>query len=286
VKQTPEGCEAAAGSALIGLIPAPDTLVVPEPLRELARESLPVIEWSTREQQLRFLQEVQQQRDTITTLRREPLLADAQAALQEANQAYNEMVFVLLDGDSQALREQEARLSAASERVGALQRQFDHEGACSLGPVRVVGVAAVFALVEPPDEALVDERPSIAAAAEKHVIDHETRHGRPVTNVSGEHDQYPYDLHSEGPGGTRCIEVKGTTTGKVLLSEPERRAAMKLGQFYYLYIVVDPLGEQPRLTIIRDPLARMDYDGVLYSGARYVYSAATWRGAADEEIAL
>lgn len=286
VKQTPEGCEAAAGSALVGLIPAPDTFLVPEPLRDLARAPQPVIEWSIREQQLRLLSDAQQLRRQITDLRREPLLADAQAALKEANRAYNEMALALLDGDPQALREQEARLAAAKERITALERQFDHEGACSLGPVSLVGVAAVLSLAEPPDKALVDERPFVADAAMKHALEYESRHGRHAVDVSGEHDQYPYDLHSTGPGGVRCIEVKGTTTGKVLLSEPERRAAKRLGQSYYLYIVADPLGEQPRLTIIRDPLARMDHDDVLYSSARYVYGAATWRAATDEDIAL
>jgi hypothetical protein len=30
----------------------------------------------------------------------------------------------------------------------------------------------------------------------------------------------------------------------------------------------------------------MDYDEVLYSGARYVYNASTWQAAADEETFL
>ena len=286
VRQTPEGCVGAAGSALVALIPAPDSFLVPEPLRELARAPEPVIAWSIHEQQLRFLWEVQQQRQQITTLRREPFLADARAGLQEANQAYNDVAFALLDGDPLQLHKAEAQLRAAKERIAGLERQFDHESACSLGPMRVVGVAAVLSLVGPPDEAFVNDRPSIAAAAAKHALDYETSHGRHAVDVSGEHDQYPYDLHSTGPGGVRCIEVKGATTGKVLLSEPERRAAKRLGQSYYLYIVVDPLGERPKLTIIRDPLAQMEYDDVLYSGARYVYTAATWRGAADEEVPL
>ncbi len=110
--------------------------------------------------------------------------------------------------------------------------------------------------------------------------------GRTAIDVSGEHDQYPYDLHSTGPGGTRCIEVKGTTTSRFLLSKNQRRAAHKLGKSYYLYIVRDPLGNHPHLTIIRDPLSKMDYDDVLYSGVRYVYNASTWRAAADEQEML
>jgi hypothetical protein len=37
---------------------------------------------------------------------------------------------------------------------------------------------------------------------------------------------------------------------------------------------------------VRDPLSKMDYDHVLYSGARYVYQTTTWQAAADEETTL
>ena len=144
----------------------------------------------------------------------------------------------------------------------------------------------MFSLAEPLEQDLSDARPDVAAAAEELARRHEERQGRRVRDVSGEHDKYPYDIHSTGPGGVRCIEVKGTTTGKIILSENQRRAARRLGRSYYLYAVRDPLGEHPRLTIIRDPLSRLDHDEVLYSGARYVYNPTTWRAAADEEIPL
>ena len=286
VKQTVEDCESAAASSLIDLIPAPDTFLVPETLWNLAQSRQAVIEWSVHEQQLHLLQEVQQQRASITDLRREPLLADAQAAVAEANRAYNQLAFASFDANPLALHQAEARREEAQARIMTLKRRFDHEAACSLGPTRVVGAAVVFSLVEPPERDLSDERPDVAAAAEKLVRQYEERQGRTVKDVSGEHDQYPYDVHSTGPGGVRCIEVKGTTTGSVKMSENQRRAAKRLGKSYYLYIVRDPLGKQPTLTIIRDPVSKMNHDEVLYSGARYVYGATTCRTAADEEITL
>jgi superfamily II DNA or RNA helicase len=285
VKQTMEGLCPAAASSLIDLILA-DTFLIPETLKDLAQTPQPVIEWSINEQQLPFLQEVQQQREFITGLRQEPLLADAQAAVQETDRTYNELVFASFDADAQALRQAEVRREEAQARVAALNRQFEHEGACSLGPTRVVGVAAVFSLAEPPEQDLSDERPDVAAAAERWVLEYERRQKRSVRDVSGEHDKYPYDVHSTGPGGVRCIEVKGTTTGRIMLRENQRRAARRLGKSYFLYVVHDPLGEHPRLTIIRDPLSRLDHDEVLYSGARYVYNSTTWHAAADEEISL
>jgi superfamily II DNA or RNA helicase len=284
VKQTESGLEAAAAASLIDLVPESDAFKVPDALAALASDPEPVIAWSIRKQQLPFLRRTAAQRAEITTLRRDPLLADAQAAERAAAMAYNDLVFGI--DEAEDLDELEAERERTAERVEALTWHFDHEGACSLGPTRVIGVAAVFSLVEPPTEDMQDERPDVGAKAEELVRAYEERQGREAINVSGEHDQYPYDVHSEGPGGPRCIEVKGTTTGNFKLSENQRRAAHKLRHFYYLYIVSDPLGEHPRLAIIRDPIAKMDYDAVLYSGARYVYNAGTWRAATDEEVAL
>jgi hypothetical protein len=285
VKQTPEGYESAAAAALIDLVPARDTVLVPKVLSEMAGAPQPVVEWSITRQQLPFLEGVQQQRDIITQMRKESLLGDAKAAAKKATDAYNELVFAELSDDNEQRKARELR-DQLQARLGELSRQFDREGGCSLGPVRVLGAAAVFSMIDAPEEDLVDEKPTIAAAAELLAQQYEEKHGRTAKNVSGEHDQYPYDLHSQGPGGLRCIEVKGTTTGQVKLSENQRRAATKLGNSYYLYIVRDPLGDHPRLSIIRNPLSKMKYDDVLYSGARYVFNASTWQAAAEEETEL
>jgi hypothetical protein len=284
VKQTTAGYESAAAASLIDLVPTSDAFIVPEALIELAHEPRAVIEWSIREQQLSFLEKVRRQREYVTTLRRESLLADAKMALKEANETYNELAFASFD--NAGLHKAELLKEQAQARVAALSWQFEHEDACSLGPTRVIGVVAVFSLAEAPEEDLVDERPDIGITAEKLARRYEEHQGRDAKNVSGEHDLYPYDLHSSGPGGVRCIEVKGTTTGRILLRENQRRAAKRLGRSYYLYIVRDPLGDQPHLTIVRDPLSKMNHDDVLYSGARYVYDAATWHAASDEETTL
>jgi hypothetical protein len=284
VKQTEDGCEGAPASSLIDLVPGSDDFLVSETLMDQACDPEPVMTWSTKEQQLPFLDKIQKERLAITQLRRDPLIMDAQLAKREAFAAYNELAFSLTEDE--AFDELETERNKAADRIKNLEWRFDHEGVCSLGPAHIVGVAAIFSLIEPPGDDLQDERPDIGAKAEALAQAYEARQHRKAVNVSGEHDQYPYDLHSTGPGGTRCIEVKGTTTGNFILRETQRRAARKLGKSYYLYIVHDPLSENPRLTIIRDPLSKMDYDDVLYSGARYRYNASTWRAAADEETML
>jgi hypothetical protein len=281
LRQTPDGMSSVPASQLIDLVPTDELFVVPDSLRTLSRLPQTAVDWSTDQLQLPFLAQARRGRDVVTALRREPLLADAISAERAAQEAYDDLVFSGEDSADADQQRERARL-----RVQALGRQFDQEAACSLGPTRVIGVAAVFSLVGEPEEELIDERPHIADAAMAHARQYEQRKGRATRDVTGNHTDYPYDLHSTGPGGVRCIEVKGTTTGRVILSETEWRAAQRLRHSYYLYIIRDPLDEQPTLTIVRDPWDKMTHDDLLYSGARYVYNARTWQSAADESTPL
>jgi len=281
VRQTPESLVPAPASALTDLLPETGAPLVPQALQGLARDPQVVVNWNIQQQQLPYLAEAQALRARITALWRDPILADAQAALEAAQSAYAELAFGG-EGDDRAAEE---RVRAAERRLRECYARFEREAACSLGATEVVAVAVVLSSLAPPEEDLADTRPEVAQAAHELARKHEEDHGRAVRDVSGEHRDYPYDLLSTGPGGVRCIEVKGTTSGRIILSENERRAAKRLGPGYYLYIVRDPLGS-PRLTIIRDPLAKMTHDETLYSGVRYGYQASTWRAAADEESAL
>ena len=259
-------------------MPDPGTSLVPPSLLGLARDPQVVLNWSSAHQQIPFLAEVQVARAHITALRCDPMLSDAEAARADAESAYNEIVF---GGDGDA-EEAERRVEAAKRRLEELRAHFEREGACSLGTPAIVGVAAVLSPVGAPPEDMADNRPNVAEGAVRAARAYEEAHGRSVKDVSGEHEDWPYDLHSTGAGGVRCIEVKGTTTGRILLSETERRAAHRFGPSYYLYVVRDPLGAT-RLTIIRDPLSSMTHDDTLYGSVRYVYEAKTWQAAANEE---
>jgi len=292
VRQNPSAADgdifaAAPPASLIDLIPAPGTYAAPQTLLGLARDRQPALNWSTARQQLPFLAEVSERRGVIVSLRRDCLIADAEAALAAAEERYNQLVFAsgLEDEQDKALEDAERAVEQAKARLGELRPRFEREAACSLAAPTVLGVAAVLSLHAEPEGDLSDRKPEIAASAQAKARQYEEEHGRAVTDVSGEHVLFPYDLHSKGPGGPRCIEVKGTTGGRILLSENERRAARRLRASYYLYIVSDPLGAA-RLTIVRDPLSKMKHDSTLYSGVRYAFEESTWRAVADEETDL
>jgi hypothetical protein len=283
VRQRADALESFPPAALANLAPTDDPFLLPDPLPALATDPRPVIDWSLAAQQLPFLDETRDRRGLITDLRREALLSDAREAERAAQADHDDAVFDAADGSS---ADTERAVARARSRVAALADQFAREAACSLGPTAVLAVAAVFSPVGPPPEGLADLRPDIAAAAMAHVVAYEAAHGRQTRDVTGGNSDYPYDLHATGPGGPRLIEVKGTTSGDIFLTETESRAAQRFRGSYFLYVVTDPLGERPALSIIRDPWARLSPDNILYSGARYVYNARTWRAAADTEIPL
>lgn len=279
VRQAVDGVTSAPASTLIDLVPSAQQATLPQWLLGLARDPGPALHWSIANQQLAFVSNARTVRGEVVRLRRAAMLHDAQAALESAQAAYNEAVFGASDAD---VAEAERQQAEAATRVSQLRRRYEHEAACWLGPSEVLAVAAVLPVVDAPLAEQVDQKREVEQAAMRHVMTYERSRGREVVDVTGEHRLYPYDLHSTGPGGPRCIEVKGTTTGRVLLSENERRAGIRLAASYYLYIVTDPLGAAA-LSIVRDPLAKMQHDDVLYGGARYGYDERTWRPAAEEE---
>lgn len=280
VRQTDNNLCSAAASSLVDLIPNSQPALVPQWLQGLVRDPEPALHWSIVQQQLPFLTETRVVRVQTVNLRREATSLDALAGLHEAQQAYNNTVFGISEEDPMLT---EQRLNDAKRRVCQVQWQYEHEASCWLGRPEIVAVAAVLPLSDTPPDEMPDQKHAIETAAMRCAASYEVTRGRQPIDVTGEHEHYPYDLHSTGPGGPRCIEVKGTTTGRVFLSENERRAGLRLGNAYYLYIVADPLGTA-RLSIIRDPLHKLNASVVLPGNVRYGYDASAWRAAADEEI--
>jgi len=284
VRQTAEAMTAAPAYALGALIPASGGHVVPASLLALSTDPKPVLNWSLARQQAAWLGQARAGRQDTVRMRREAMLADAQRGLAEAQEACDLAIFGSGEDPEQANRANE-RLMAAQTRLDMLKARFLREETCSLVWPAVLGVAAVLPVEDAPDQDMVDMKGKIEDAAMAYAELYEQKHLRAVKNVTGEHKQYPYDLYSTGPGGPRCIEVKGTTTGQIWLSRNERIAAQHLRGGYYLYIVSDPLGK-PTLNIVRDPASRMQPDAELHGDVKYVYAESTWRAVSDEEVSL
>lgn len=106
-------------------------------------------------------------------------------------------------------------------------------------------------------------------AAEDLVVAYETGRSWECERVG--HLKIGFDVRSLGPAdpqtgyrdpveGIRRIEVKGRTGGNpIRLTTNEWYKATQLGDSYWLYVVWNPLGQNPELVIIRNPAARLDH---------------------------
>jgi len=162
------------------------------------------------------------------------------------------------------------------------------------GPVKHVATALVLPAgagflaggtgVSPVDaDAPEDIDPNIRRRSEKAAEDlavaHETARGWETERVG--HLKIRFDVRSLGPPdpqtgyrdpveGIRRIEVKGRSRGySIRLTTNEWYKASQLGDSYWLYVVWDPLGENPELVTIRNPAARLDHAKKEIVAARY-----------------
>jgi hypothetical protein len=142
------------------------------------------------------------------------------------------------------------------------------------GPVRYIATALVCPPVAeaanligeeiPPDLRLRSEK-----AAEDLVIAYEE--GRTWVCERVGHLKIGFDVRSLGPAdpqtgyrdpttGIRRIEVKGRIRGQAIrLTTNEWYKAVQLGDTYWLYVVWDPLGQNPEMIRIQNPAAKLDH---------------------------
>ena len=112
---------------------------------------------------------------------------------------------------------------------------------------------------------------------------YERRAGQLPEDVSAE--KVGYDIRSILPDGSgmRYIEVKARAgTVKIALTQNEWFAAQRLGDEYWLYVVMDA-ATTPRLYLIRNPAAHLKPDEKVQV-VRYIVAQEQWQGVAEEAI--
>ncbi|MBI2951011.1 DUF3883 domain-containing protein, partial [bacterium] len=144
------------------------------------------------------------------------------------------------------------------------------------GPVRHLATALALppeGMAAAPGLAAEDLDPDVRRrsekAAEDLVVAHETARGWTCERVG--HLKIGFDIRSHGPAdpqtgyrdpveGLRRIEVKGRSRGhSIRLTTNEWYKAMQLGDSYWLYVVWDPLSNNPELVVIQNPAQKLDH---------------------------
>jgi superfamily II DNA or RNA helicase len=123
------------------------------------------------------------------------------------------------------------------------------------GPVRILGACIALPTVTnaTPPAARGHGDPDIEAIAVRVATKYEEGRGAEVQSV--EADNVGFDLLSLRDTERRCIEVKGRAgIGSVELTWGEFAKAQELGNDYWLYVVLDCAGSDPRLYRVADPV--------------------------------
>jgi hypothetical protein len=145
-------------------------------------------------------------------------------------------------------------------------------------PPRLLSVARV--VPAPSGDLPMHADATIEAIGMQLAMEYERQQGRTPVDVSAENRGY--DIRSEAPDGSvRYIEVKARAyTGDLVLTPNEWTMAQRLGDEYWLYVVIDA-ARQPHLQCIQNPaqsLRPTPIQGIV----RYRVSLEEWQSIAAE----
>ena len=185
-----------------------------------------------------------------------------------------------------AIRMEEARLEELKERQGRRLQEIEQEKHLMLTSPEIIGVACVLPLKlekrRVKDIMVRDEE--VEAIAIRVAMEYERKNGRIPEDVSWKN--LGFDIRSKGNSEVRYIEVKGRArAGSVVLTPNEWIKAQRLGNQYWLYIVVTDGKNGPKLYAIKDPASKLKPVEEVEI-VRYLVPADHWRGVAElEEVA-
>ena len=159
-----------------------------------------------------------------------------------------------VQGADGRLRKAEIQKATYEQRMTARLVDVERSRSVTRGPVVVLGTALVLPVrpgrKDGDGPGVSDE--DIERIAVEMATRHETDNGWAVTSV--EADNVGFDLLSLQDSNRRCIEVKGRSgIATVELTWGEFAKAQELGEDYWLYVVLDAAGPEPRLYRVQDP---------------------------------
>jgi len=138
-------------------------------------------------------------------------------------------------------------------KMEQLKKQIELEINLLPSPPKILGVAAVLPKT-PVDDVLREDR-EMEEIGMRVAMEFELAQGRSPEDVSAQN--LGFDIRSKAPDGSfRYIEVKARAReGKIALTPNEWLMARRLGNEYWLYIVVNP--KMPELYTIQDPAGKL-----------------------------
>ncbi|MGB9799715.1 MAG: helicase-related protein [Thermanaerothrix sp.] len=159
-----------------------------------------------------------------------------------------------------AIHNKEQQKDAYLQALASLKKTLEQERQLTLETPRFLSAVRVLPMVAPLGTAgdEMHNDPTIEQTGMEIVLRYEREHGRQPQDVAAEN--LGYDVYSLDPqsGARRYIEVKARAgVGRVALTQNEWFTAQRLGEDYFLYVVMNAATVQPDLYIVRNPAAHL-----------------------------
>ncbi len=142
----------------------------------------------------------------------------------------------------------------------ALQDRIERELRLTVNTPRFLSAVRVMPLLLAPEqeEAGMHRDLEVEQRGMEVVLRYEREHGRQPQDVAAENLGYDVRSFDPGSGTTRYIEVKARAgSGGVALTQNEWFTAQRLGEDYYLYVMLHAASAHPELYIVQHPAARL-----------------------------
>jgi len=230
----------------------------------------------------RYQAELQQERDRQAAIKRRYGVESLRSLIVSLDRELIDLKARADQGEDVAIaiRSKEQRKERYAEDLRELENRLKRECKLTINTPRFLSALRVIPLLLPQadEAAAMHSSAAIEAVGMAVSMRYEEAHGRVPCDVSAEN--VGYDIRSTHPRGEerRYIEVKARADrGPVVLTQNEWFTAQRLGEDYYLYVVLDAATDAPRLYIIPNPAA------ILQPRA---YHEVRYRVGADEIIRL
>lgn len=230
----------------------------------------------------KYLDEIKRQREHEAEIKRKYGIRSLQELILRSEEKLIQYETRRAKGEEipEAVIQAEMRRKEEFERKKVeLERRIEAETNLSLSPPKILGVAAV--LPKTPTEDDLREDKEIEEIGMQVAMRFELSQGREPEDVSLQN--LGFDIKSKTKDGSfRYIEVKTRAReGKIALTPNEWLMAHRLGNEYWLYVVVN-VTSKPELYTIQDPASKLKPSEEVEI-VRYIVDKDDWKGVAIRE---
>ena len=231
----------------------------------------------------KYLEEIKRQREHDAEIKRKYGLRSLQELILRSEEKLIEYEIRRIKGMEvpEAVIQTERRKKEDLERKKAeLEKRIQAETNLLLSPPKIIGVARV--IPQPPVEDELKEDLEIEKIGMQIAMNFEISQGRNPEDVSLQN--LGFDIKSKAPDGSyRYIEVKARAReGKIALTPNEWLMANRLGDEYWLYIIIN-VATKPELYTIQNPASKLKPNEEIEI-VRYIVNKDDWKHVAKKEL--